>query len=915
MIPPSSFGLWIRQRRRALDLTQESLADKVGCSLSAIRKIESDERRPSRQVAELLAEALEVQPGERPTFLRIARMELRVDELASISPPPSLPVGLSVSPAPTLAPAPLPPPAAAAVPPAPRPVLPAPPTALVGREVELVQISSTLLHDECRLLTLVGPGGIGKSRLALAVAERMIPHFADGVWFAPLSSVQTAEQLAFAVAGALEIGQYGHADPLRQLMVFLRDKCLLLILDSMEHLLDGGDMLISEILRSAPNVKVLATSREQVNLQGEWLFSVRGLSVPDGEVIPAWEHSSAMRLFVQSARRANVAFTPGPAELSAIAHICRLVEGLPLAIELAASWVRVLTCQEIAAETERDWGFLSGATRDMPARHRSLRAVFEQSWALLSSGERRILGELSVFRRGFRREAAEKVAGASLLDLSSLTAKSLLYPVSGDRFEVQELVRQYAAEQLATRGDERATRERHAGWFLKLGEQTEPLLHRERQLEYFDRLEADHDNLRAALRWLADHDVQGGLRLSAALWWFWFVRGYWREGRSWLAEMIERSQGTSTPERAATMARAANLAWLNGDTERSVELLTLAENAAEQSGDARSLILVAYVRGQVETHHNADLSSLSFVEAQERARAVGDRWAEARATYRLGINAFVDDNVALARKQYEESLAIFRSLGDLWGIYATLSDLGGLSRREGDLTTALRVGQECLLMCRSLGFRQGTALELLQLGVVSWGLGDFAAAQSYLGESRRAFAEIDNRRGVADAHFHLGNTARFQGDLAEAVVQYEFALAISRDMGFAPSIATALHGLAEVARLQGDLTTARALLRETLTEEQVSPGLRFYLTSVLESAGHIAAAEARPDEAVRMVGAAAALRTLYTAARPPVEQAEYERLVSAVRARFAPQQFDALWQEGATLDPAAAGEMAALFLA
>ncbi len=934
MTPPTSFGLWIRQRRRLLDLTQDALAAKVGCSLSAIRKIEADERRPSRQVAELLADALQIQAAERATFLRIARMELRVDALEGIGAPPPVPIAALVAERPAALPV-LPAALPAPAPPAIRFPLPTPPTPLVGREVELLQIAATLSNDECRLLTLVGPGGIGKSRLALAVAERMRERFDDGVLFVALAAVPTVERMASAMASALGVGQYGHEDPLRQVEVFLRDKRLLLVLDNMEHLLDGGEQVVSGILRHAPEVTVLATSREQLNLHGEWLFSVRGLSVPersDGyDRVPAagaaaagasadgvapdeaemGEASSAVRLFMQSARRANVAFAPTLEDRRAIVRICRLVEGMPLAIELAASWVRVLTCSEIAAETERDWGFLSGSARDMPARHRSLRAVFDQSWALLGEEERRCLCELSVFHQGFRRDAAEAVAGARLLDLSSLVAKSLLQPLAtpaGDRFELQEMVRQYAAEQLAAGGTQPEVMRRHAVFYAARAEQLEPQLHGPQQGEILNRFAVEHANLRAALEWCARNDAEMGLRLCAALWWFWFVRGHWRESRHWQTTLLAATEGAATPipARTALLVRAANMAWLAGDLAQAAALAQEAEEAALHAGDERNLTLVRYVQGQLATHSDAARSTEAFEQSLALARRLGDRWAEARALYRLGVNAYVDDNLKRARDFYAQALAIFRALGDTWGTYAALSDAGGVSRRAGDFETAQRVGEESLALCRTLGFRQGVALELLSLGVVAWALGAFDAARGRLNESRRAFAEIDNKRGMAEAHYYLGHTELCAGNRDEARVQFEHALANSREAGFAPSIAVALHGLARVELVQGQTERCRALLREALDAQGESSGLRFMYAELVETVGRLAAREGDDAAAARLLGVAGALRERYAARRAPVEEADYSAEVAALRARLGDAPFQSHWSAGAALAPDAA---------
>jgi transcriptional regulator with XRE-family HTH domain len=357
-----SFGWWLKQRRKTFDLTQADLARCVGCAVVTIQKIEADERRPSRQMAELLAGCLHIPPADQPTFLKVARAELRLERLAEVV-PAALP--------------PLPPEAeprsSTSVPPL---DLPAPPTPLVGREHELAAIVRLLQETSCRLLTLVGPGGIGKTRLAIEAATHQQAAFAEGVYFVSLAPVSAVEFIIPTIASALAFTFYGPTEPQTQLLNYLRQKRVLLVLDNFEHLLafPQGTDLLAELLRHAPALKLLTTSRERLNLQGEWVLEIQGLPVPPNDQGSDLEAYSAALLFVQSAQRARVGFVLLPEERPAVARICRLMEGMPLGIELAASWVRSLSCQEIAQESERSLDFLAVSMRDAPARHRSMRA-------------------------------------------------------------------------------------------------------------------------------------------------------------------------------------------------------------------------------------------------------------------------------------------------------------------------------------------------------------------------------------------------------------------------------------------------------------------------------------------------------------------------------------------------------------
>ena len=446
-----TFGDWLRQNRSELRLTREEFAKRVGCSVSALRKIEYGERRPSTQIAELIANSLNIPPVERSTFVKVARGELNASRLPAISKASASPFH---SPSPATSPTNL-------------PVLPTP---LIGRQHEVDELSQLIRDPQCRLLTLVGPGGIGKTRLAIETASHLQHVFTDGVYFIPLAPVNTARLIVPVIADAIGFTFQGAnpSDPKTQLFGYLREKQILLLADNLEHLLiEPGIELLAELLANASQVKLLATSRESLGLQGEWIFEVQGLPIPESRASEENRQNTSVELFLQRARRAHVGFNATAEEYPAIIRICQLVNGMPLGIELAAAWVRTLSCDEIAKEIERGMDFLSVTTRDLPARHRSMRAVFDHSWKLLSEEEQAILLQLSVFRGGFQREAAEQVAGAKLSTLSTLVTKSLVQRSGDNRYDLHELIRQFAAEQLLNHSKENiATHARHCTYFL-----------------------------------------------------------------------------------------------------------------------------------------------------------------------------------------------------------------------------------------------------------------------------------------------------------------------------------------------------------------------------------------------------------------------------------------------------------------
>jgi transcriptional regulator with XRE-family HTH domain len=425
-----SFGEWIKSRRKELDLTQAELAKRASCTVFAVRKIEAGERRPSRQLAGLLAQSLEIPSEDQITFTKVARGELSVERLSSPAHKTSRDSPLAIKSGPTPG------------------NLPRPLTSFIGREPELTALGQLLQDAQCSLLTIVGPGGIGKTRLAVEAAHLSEQLFPDGVWFVPFVSLNSPVQIVPTIAGALDFKFQEPTNPQAQLLRYLRAKRALLVLDNAEHLLDGVGVF-TEILKDCHQVKLLVTSRERLNLLSEWVFDLQGLPVPLNDQVEHFEAYSSVALFLQSARRVRAGFEMREAERCWVLKICRTMEGMPLGIELSAAWVGLLSCEEIAKEIEHNLDFLSVSMRDLPERHRSLRATLDHSWKLLNPEERMILSRLSVFHGSFSREAAQAICGASLAVLSSLKNKTLLYRNEQGYYGLHEIIRQYAGLKLA----------------------------------------------------------------------------------------------------------------------------------------------------------------------------------------------------------------------------------------------------------------------------------------------------------------------------------------------------------------------------------------------------------------------------------------------------------------------------------
>ena len=540
--PPLYFGEWLKRRRQSLDLTQAELSERVGCSVFALRKIESGERRPSKQLAGLLAGALEVGEAELNAFVRAARGEMVSDCL----------------PLPTLQELPLPLPVPARSSPfAPLGNWPVQLTPLVGRESELTSLGQLLADPLCRLLTLIGPGGVGKTRLAIEAASQARSRFADGVWFVPLASVSSPAAIIPAIAEAMGLTLRGQTELRLQLLSHLTGMEMLLVLDNLEHLLAGVD-LFTNILARAPGVKLLVTSRERLHLQSEYVFVTQGLPVPPPDQLHRAYDYDAIHLFEQSAHRAGAQIVLEGDELAAAVQVCRLVDGMPLGIELAATWTPLLSCQEIAAEIQRSLDFLAGALHDLPERQRSLRAVFDHSWRLLTPEKRDVLSRLSVFQGGFERKAAEEVAGASLPGLLALSSKSLIRRNASGRYDLHEVVRQYAFSHLSQTPAGVETGDRHSRYYLALLEGREPDLRSKAQVQTLCGLLGEIDNLRAAWDWAVSRGLfdalAGAVRCFGCLF---ELMGWLEEGVALLETAIQAAaDGAKDPVRRRVMGEA-----------------------------------------------------------------------------------------------------------------------------------------------------------------------------------------------------------------------------------------------------------------------------------------------------------------------------------------------------------------------
>lgn len=685
----------------------------------------------------------------------------------------------------------------------------------VGREDEIQDLKERLEHE--RLLCLVGPGGIGKTRLAIQAAAEILELFPDGVFFVPLASVGAPGFIVSAIAQALRLTFTGAESPIDQLINYLRSKELLLVLDNFEHLVDDVS-LVSAILGRAPKVRLFITSREPLNIPGEAIFDLRGLPIPpiEDETHPAPFASgaaySALQLFIQSARRDRPDFALADADRPYVQRICQLVEGLPLGIELAAAWTPLFSCREIAEQISRNIDFLATSRADIPARQRSARAVLDYFWSLLSEQERAWVQGLSVFRGGFDREAAHQVAGASLFFLAALVERSFLSKTTNGRYALHELLRQYAEETLGVRERSPAStaiRRCHAAYFLRLAEQSEPELRCERGAAWLTRFEIEHDNLRAALDWtLGDEWSDAGLRLAGALWQFWLLRGHLSEGRSWLELAIagSRKAGVKShsahPQLRAVLAKALNAAGdaheRLGDYPRAARRRQAGLDLAREPdvNDARivadalnGLCYVATRQGDYVQARNVGEEALMV------ARAAGDHLSSALALRRLGIVAMYNGDYGIAARYGEGGLQLYRQLGDQEGIATCLNNLGLIARARGDFAAAANYLAESLTINRAIGVQQHIGLNLSNLGEVARARGDFAAAVRYHEEALAILRAVGARELVALNILNLGFVAAAQNDAAVATQYFLDGMVDSLDLGAMPLVLWGIVGI------------------------------------------------------------------------------------------------------------------------
>jgi len=744
---PQTFRALVRQHRQAASLSQEALAERAGLSVDAISVIERGKRGvPRPDTVALLARALGLSSEERAAFIAAARA-IGVPPAASVAPARTSPLTL--------------------------PPLPAFLTALVGRVREVAAVRERLLQPGTRLLTLTGPGGVGKTRLAVEVARTVVEDFPAGIAFVSLAALTDPALALPAIAHALGLSDASGRTAAETLATALANARLLLVLDNFEQVAAVGPE-ITKVLAATPGVTALVTSRERLRLRGERVVPVPPLDIPD----PMWTlpvdgllHYDAVRLFVERARDAQPDFALTGRNAAQVVEICARLDGLPLAIELVAARLPVLPPHALVS---------------LLARQQTLRAAIDWSYNLLTSSERQLFARLAVCAGGCSlgaieaiRDAGDDQTGDALEGVEGLVAKSLLQPQGEDvaggepRFMMLETIREYAEERLAASGEAERVRRRHAAYYLNMAEGAEPGLHGPAQADWLARLEADQDNLRAALHWARERgDAEIGLRLAGALYLFWHMRGYAAEGQAWLESLLALADTGTIPAavRARALHAAGTLAHYLGDYDRATrryeEALTMRRRLGDAAGLSASLNNAGLLASEQGAH---DRATALYEESFALARSLGDPEGMSITLNNLGDVARAGGDHARAAAAYRESLALAEARGDTAVVAEARTNLGDVAREQGDLRQAETCYRESLALLRDVNEGRLIALNLGGLATVSGRYGDMERAARLFGAAAARREEIgaavspDDRmaydRAVAFVSVALGDQA------------------------------------------------------------------------------------------------------------------------------------------------------------
>jgi predicted ATPase/DNA-binding XRE family transcriptional regulator len=896
----SAFGARLRRYRHRVGLTQEELAERAEVSVRELAYLERGKHTPRPGTIRRLAEALGLSEEDHASLLASVQEEVP-DRTVAVRARGSLPV---------------------------------PPTPFIGREREVAAVADLLRHENVRLLTLTGAGGTGKTRLAIQAVQDLLAAFPDGVVFVPLGALTDPALVVSAVAAALEVKELPGRPLVEALQAYLREKRLLLLLDNFEHLLPAAS-LVSELLATRPRLTVLVTSRAVLHLAAEHDYPVSPLAVPDPGHLPPLEsllQYDAVALFVERARAVKAGFSPTAENALAVVEICRRLDGLPLAIELAAARTRLFPLPALLGRLQRGLQLLTGGARDVPARQQTLRNTIDWSYSLLGREGQTLFRRLAVFVGGCTLEAAEAVCGEVgdrqvevLAGLESLVDQSLLVVAEQDgepRFRMLETVREYALERLAASREIDQVRRRHAEAFLRLAEEAEREGAATDHSVWLARLERENDNLRAALAWSLEQEGSGemALRLAGALVWFWAERLDMSEGRRWLEQSLALSTSSHVAERyprawARVVTGIGVLASMQGDfaTARTYaeQGVAIWRTLDDKRGLASALGTLRWVVQRQGDHDQARSLLDELVELSQDEGTVQER---ARALRGLGSAELQQGNLTAARSRFEEALALSRKIGDAVSVVRQLCTLVEVAWFQGDRASQRRFYDEALTSAKCLTEPTDVFYVLGHLARVASRVGDYEQAEK-LSTERLALARGQARTAeawwrIAWALNHLGDVARCQDDERRQTSLYEESLALFRQHGERQGIAAVLHNLGHVALSQGNAGQARSLFIESLSLFR-ELDFAWSVADCLAGLAGVVGQEGHPEQAALLYGAAEAAHEAIDASGAlvePANQLAWEREIAAARGELDAETWERAWSAGRamTIDQALA---------
>jgi non-specific serine/threonine protein kinase len=721
MVEGYSFGHWLRLKRKALDFTREGLAGRVGCSAGTIQKLEEEERRPSAQMAERLAQVFGIPPNERPAFLRFARGELN-SRIPEVREDASWNTSTKLH----------------------RSNLPTMVTSLIGREREIADVHNYLLRTDIHLVTLIGPPGIGKTRLSIESARATVSDFPDGVFFAALVSLDSPALIAVTVAQALGYVGTGNVSTLEQLKEGIGNKQILIVLDNCEHLIEDVASLASALLSSCPRLKILATSRESLRIPGEWLYPVPALDISGEDSsldMDAVLNSPALILFAERARAVRPNFVLDAENIKPVAAICRQLDGLPLAIELIAARMRLITPQALSERLHDQFILSADEMRAVPAHQKSLKDAIEWSYRLLSEEEQKIFASLSVFSGGFTLEAVETIFSHTFVSqnisalILTLLDKSLLQRSLDRNAEPQYTmlgtIREFAGQRLQETHRETELRNWHLAYFLDLAGQADQELRGPNQRDWLNTLHSIQDNLRVALDWaIKTGQAETALQLAHRLWWFWSKRSEFNEGRQWLKRVTSMHEASLFPNLyAEVLTQLAHHTCLHLGAKEAKPFIEQALPIARTHGNSQTLANALMVSGIVLTLEENFADAQSALEKSISIfREMQDKWGAAVAMMSLGFSAYKRDDRKRALELSEQALEAFRELEDQYFQSVCLYEIGNLRVKQGNWEEGLAELRESLKLSRALDSRYEIAAGLMRLAETEHHLGQMARA-------------------------------------------------------------------------------------------------------------------------------------------------------------------------------------------